>query len=43
MKILQIENKTGKVKLDDTVDSYSRRKLAEEMAKVFGAEAFTNP
>jgi ATP-dependent protease ClpP protease subunit len=43
MKILQIENKTGKVKLDDTVDSYSRRKLAEEMAKVFGAEAFANP
>jgi ATP-dependent protease ClpP protease subunit len=25
------------------VDEYSRRELAKEMAKVFGAEAFTNP
>ena len=43
MKILQIENKTGKVTLDDTVDEYSRKQLAREMSKVFGAEAFTNP
>jgi ATP-dependent protease ClpP protease subunit len=43
MKILTIENKTGRVKLDDTVDEYSRRELAKEMAKVFGAEAFKNP
>lgn len=43
MKILQIENKTGKVTLDDTVDGYSRKQLAREMSKVFGAEAFTNP
>ena len=43
MKLLTIENKTGRVKLDDTVDEYSRRELAREMAKVFGAEAFANP
>lgn len=42
MNILKIENKTGKVTLDDTVDEYSRKQLAREMAKVFGAEAFTN-
>ena len=43
MKILKIENKTGKVTLDDTVDEFSRKQLAREMSKVFGAEAFTNP
>ena len=43
MKILTIKNKTGRVRLDDTVDEYSRRQLAEEMAKVFGADAFANP
>lgn len=41
--MIQIQNKTGRVKLDDQVDAYSRRELAKEMSKLFGAEAFTNP
>ncbi len=41
--MIQIENKTGRVKLDDQVDAYSRRQLAEEMKRVFGADALTNP
>lgn len=41
--MIQIENKTGRVKLDDQVDQWSRRQLAEEMKRVFGADALTNP
>ena len=42
MKI-QIQNKTGRVKLDDHVDEWSRKELAREMKRVFGADALTNP
>jgi ATP-dependent protease ClpP protease subunit len=37
MKILKIENKAAKVKLDDTVDEYSRKILQDEIAKTYGS------
>ena len=39
MKILQIENKAGKLKLSEGVHSESVSRLIEEMALVFGASA----
>lgn len=42
MKILTIENKAGKIKLDEHVDEYSRKKLAEEISQTFGATAHAN-
>ena len=40
MKLIQIVNKAAKVKLDDTVDEWSRRQLLEEISKTYGATAF---
>lgn len=42
MKILQIENKAGKVKLSEGVHSESVERLIEEMSLVFGASAAAN-
>ena len=42
MKILQIENKAGKVKLSEGVHSESVSRLIEEMSLVFGATAASN-
>lgn len=42
MKILTIDNKAGKIKLDENVDEYSRKRLAEEISQTFGARAFAD-
>lgn len=42
MKILQIENKAAKVRLDDQVDEYSRKQLMGEIAKTYGSANFGN-
>jgi ATP-dependent protease ClpP protease subunit len=42
MKILTIENKAAKVKLDDTVDEYSRKQLMQEIAKTYGSANIGN-
>lgn len=43
MKILKVENKVGRVRLDDQVDEWSRKQLAEELSRVFGKSALANP
>ena len=43
MKILKVENKVGRVRLDDQVDEWSRKQLAEELKRVFGKAALSNP
>jgi ATP-dependent Clp endopeptidase proteolytic subunit ClpP len=39
MKIIQIENKSGKVKLTDAIMPWSVEKLTEDIGKLFGAKA----
>lgn len=42
MKILTIENKAAKVRLDDQVDEYSRKQLMAEIAKTYGCANIGN-
>lgn len=42
MKILTIENKAAKVRLDDQVDEYSRKQLMQEIAKTYGCANIGN-
>lgn len=42
MTILTIENKAGKVRLNETVQTNSINRLIEEIGQVFGAEAASN-
>jgi len=42
MKILSIENKAAKLRLDEQVDSNSIKPLVQEIERVFGAEAAQN-
>ena len=42
MKILTIENKAAKLRLDEQVDSNSIKPLVQEIERVFGAEAAQN-
>ena len=39
MKLFQIENKAGKVKLNDIVHKFSADELIEEIGKLFGSKA----
>ena len=37
MNLIQISNKAAKVKIDDTIDSWSRKQLLDEIGKTYGA------
>ena len=42
MKLIAIENKSGKVKLNETVTPQSVQRIIEEVGRLFGASAVTN-
>jgi ATP-dependent Clp endopeptidase proteolytic subunit ClpP len=42
MNLIQIENKSGKVKLTDAVTPWSVEKLTDDIGKLFGAKALEN-